>query len=76
MVPPPPYEPYDKSRHGMTEVEFSFRGWAARQRNEYRKFQNNEKSRMNDTRIKTLADLGFEWAISGGSADREKRRIL
>ena len=57
----------------VSKEENSFRIWAQRQRDEYRKFNSGMKSTLDTKRIKTLSDMGFVWEKHGPGRGRQKK---
>lgn len=58
----------DQSSRAIKE-ERSFLMWAQRQRDEYRKFNENIKSSLDKIRIRKIEELGFDWEVGGTPAD-------
>jgi hypothetical protein len=51
----------DREAQYSSKEERSFRQWAQRQRDEYRKFNEGFKSSLDKQRIRKLDELGFDW---------------
>jgi len=57
--------PADRKKEDAPQIsneEKSFHDWAQRQREEYRKFSDGIKCRIDRGRIKKLTELGFDWS--------------
>ena len=60
-VPPPVSSNRETAETYRSQEEKSFRSWAQRQRDEYRKFHTGLKVSLDKARINKLDELGFDW---------------
>lgn len=56
-----------------TKEESSFRRWARNKRQDYHKFINGQKSRIDKAQIKKLEDLGFDFTRNAASTSSSRK---